>query len=132
MDIQDTYGGLTLTTVYTAATALAASATASPAIDVSNYSGNLTGVLTAVSATGDETLFVEWMTCSSATNSAATQLTTRSYFSTVSNTNNGKTQIVSVPVQNVASGWLKPRMTVSAASVYKVNIALLGRKNRID
>ena len=52
----DLYGGTTKTEMYTASTPLAASASPSVAIDVRTYAGNLMVVLTAQSATGDETL----------------------------------------------------------------------------
>ena len=125
----DIFGGTTQTVHVTAATPLAASASTSPAVDVRNYDGQMIGVLNASSATGTQTLFVEFMTCTSATNSAATQLTTRRYFTTVANTANAP-QIIQVPVADCHKGFLKARMTVSAASVYRTTIQTFGRKTR--
>ena len=131
MDQGNKFDHLTWTTLYSAATALVASASSSPALNVRAYDGQMFAILDARSATGDETLFAELMMCSSATNSAATQLKNRRYFTTVST----PTQTVAalrVPVEDVTRGFLKARFTSSAASVYAIKLRVSGGKKNLS
>lgn len=123
----DTFGGTTRTTLYTASTPLAATAASGAvAMDISRYGGNLTVVLSAQSATGDETLDVELLTQTGATNKSATQMTTRRRFTQIA-TPGMKAEAIMVPVSDAFRSFIKPRFVGSAASTHRIRIDVYGR-----
>jgi hypothetical protein len=131
MDLMNNFDK-TVTVLYSSATALASlSASSSPALNVRHYDGQLMVLLDARSATGDETLFAELMMCSSATNSAATQLKNRRYWTTVA-TPTVQPEALRCPVEDATSGFLKVRFTQSAVSVYTPRVVAIGLKKNLS
>ena len=124
-------GDLDHQTMYTASTPLAASASPAIAIDVRQYEGNLMVVLSAQSATGDETLDVELLTQTGATNKSGTQLSTRVYYTQIA-TPGMKSEAKQVAVDTCFRGFIKPRFVASAASTHRIRMDVYGRKQRTD